>query len=266
MKKRLIVNADDFGLCEEISTGIIKAYREGIVTSTSVVVNGSYFKQGIALLKDSGIDAGIHFTFIGREKPVSGAVDGLVDEQGLFLKGYNEAISKIIAGRFDKDALRRELFEQISILREAGVAISHIDSHQHLHLLPNVSNMIIDLANQFKIKWIRVPRSSIFGIKGIGMNSLSELLKLKMRRYNLCYTDRFIGFEKRGHINEHSLLTLLPDLKYGTTELMVHPGYNASKRYDWEYDWEDELKALTSEAIKAFIKENEIVLTSFKEI
>ena len=266
MKKTLIVNADDFGLCEEISTGIIKACTEGIVTSTSVVVNGSYFKQGIALLKDSGIDVGMHFTFIGREKPVSGAIDGLVDDQGLFLKGYKDVISRMISGMFDKDALRRELFEQISILREAGIGISHIDSHQHLHLLPNVRNIIIDLANQFKVKWIRVPRLNEFSIQRIGMNGLAELLKFEMRRCNLSYTDRFIGFEKRGHIDEHNLLTLLHDLKYGTTELMVHPGYNASERYNWEYNWEDELKALTSEATKALIKKNGIALTSFKEI
>lgn len=266
MKIKLIVNADDFGLCKEISTGIIKAHTEGIVTSTSVVVNGSYFKEGIPLLKDSGIDVGIHFTFIGSEKPVSGIIDGLVDNEGLFLKSYKDAISRIILGKFDKEALRRELFEQISILKETGIGISHIDSHQHLHLLPNVSNIIIDIANQFKIKWIRAPRSNIFSIQGICMNSLSELLKLKMRRCNLHYTNRFIGFEKRGHINEYSLLTLLPDSCYGTTELMVHPGYNASERYDWQYNWEDELKALTSRKIKALIKENGINLTSFREI
>ncbi len=264
MTKRLIVNADDFGLCKEMATGIIKAYSEGIVRSTSVSVNGGYFNEGLKLLKDSGIDAGIHLTFTGGERPVSGGIDGLVDERGLFLKSYREAIPRIVTGRFDKKALRRELFEQISILKDSGINISHADSHQHLHLLPNVADLVIDLARQFNIKWVRITRSGGSDIKSIAMNFLAGFLKSKLKRHGLSFTDGFTGFEYSGRMDERAISSLLNNIPDGTTELMVHPGYDASKEYGWGYAWEDELMAVTSETIKALIKKNGIALTDFR--
>ncbi len=266
MTRSLIVNADDFGLCREISKGIIKAYSEGIVTATSVVVNGRYFKEGIPLLKDSGIDAGVHLTFTGGERPVSGVVPGLVDGSGLFLKSYREVIPRIVLGRFDRNALEKELSEQIVILRDNHISVSHIDSHQHLHLLPGVRNMVIRLARKFEIKWIRVPRSKGTGMKGLGIDVLGRALKSKLRVQGIGFTGRFIGLENGGHMDEARLSTLLKNIdSNGITELMVHPGYDASADYDWGYAWEDELKTLTSGTIKELIEKTGIKLTNFKE-
>ncbi len=266
MTKFLVVNADDFGLCREITTGIIKAYKEGIVTATSVVVNGRYFKEGIRLLKDSGIDAGIHLTFTGGEKPVLYDVDGLVDNNGFFLNSYREVIPRIILRRFDRNALEKELSGQIGILKDNDVSVSHIDSHQHLHLLPGIKDIVIKLAQRFKIRWIRVPRSTGIGIKDFVMKMLGNTLQSRLRDNSLGFTDWFRGFERGGHMNEYVLSSMLPGIADGITELMVHPGYDASGSYDWGYAWEDELKALTSASIKSLVKRSGIVLTNFKEI
>lgn len=266
MSRFLIVNADDFGLCEEITRGIVKTYEQGIVRSTSVTVNGAYFNQGLSLLKDSNIDAGIHLTFVGGEKPVSGYIDGLVGENGLFLKSYREAAQRIISGKFDKKALQRELREQVSVLKDSGVNISHIDSHQHLHLLPPLITAIRDIANQFKIKWIRAPHSNLWGIDSMGINILGSLLKRQLTKHGFRFTDNFIGFEHRGRLNETALLAQLENLKNGITELMAHPGYDARARYDWGYSWEAELLSLTAESVKKRLKLRDITLTSFRDI
>ncbi len=267
MTKFLIVNADDFGLCREISKGIIKAYLEGIVTAASVVVNGKYFKEGIALLKDTGIDAGIHLTFTGSEKPLSGSIKGLVDSRGLFLKSYIEAIPRLILGQFDRNALEKELSEQIIMLKDNGIPVSHIDSHQHLHLLPGVRDIVTGLAQRFKIRWVRVTRSDIFGVKGLVMNILGNSLKKRLKKHDLAYADAFKGFEYGGRMNENNLSSLLKKIdNNGITEFMVHPGYDASSEYDWGYAWEDELKALTSDNVKGLIKRIGIKLTNFKEL
>ncbi|UCH63083.1 MAG: ChbG/HpnK family deacetylase [Fidelibacterota bacterium] len=266
MSKLLIINADDFGLCEEISTGIIRAHTQGVVTSTSVVANGRYFEQGVSLLRESGLDAGIHLTFVDGEKPVSGPVDGLVDENGLFLQGYKQVIAKILTGRFDRQAFKRELYDQMYRLMDAGITVTHIDSHQHLHLLPNVRNIVTQLAEQFKVNWIRLPRSDVLNIWRLGMNVLSSRLKSRMRRENLNFTDRNLGFRYGGRLNEARLLSLLKGLRSGITELMVHPGYDATGKYGWEYCWEDELTAVTSEKVKAFIQDNRIELTDYAKI
>ncbi len=267
MTKFLIVNADDFGLCREISKGIIKAYSDGIVTATSVVVNGRYFKEGISLLEDSGIDAGIHLTFTGGEKPISGNIPGLIDSNGFFLKSYREVIPRIILGRFDRNALKKELSQQVSLLLDNNISVSHIDSHQHLHLLPGVRDIVIRLAQQFKIRWIRVTCSKGIGMKGLGIDMLGRALKSKLKLQGIGFTDRFIGLEKGGYMDETNLSSLLKKIaNNGVTELMVHPGYDASADYDWGYTWEEELKALTSDTTKGLIKSIGITLTSFKGI
>jgi predicted glycoside hydrolase/deacetylase ChbG (UPF0249 family) len=266
MSKLLIVNADDFGLCEEISKGIIKAYQEGIVTSTSVVTNGKYFEKGIPLLKESGIDTGVHLTFIDGEKPLCGPIDGLVDEQGFFLKKYTQVIPKILLNRYNKKAFKNELVAQTSRLKDSGLNISHIDAHQHLHILPNLRDVLIQLAKYFNIEWIRIPHSKKWGIKGIGINLFSSILKLGLKGCNLRYSDRCEGFDTSGFANEAILSQTLNTLQAGATELVIHPGYDASAKYDWGYQWNDELMALTSKKIKMLVQKNKITLTNYSKL
>ncbi len=266
MTRGLIVNADDFGLCREISTGILRAYSDGIVTAASVVVNGRYFRESVHLLKDSGIDTGIHLTLTGGEKPVSGNVPGLVDNAGRFLRSYREVIPRILLGRFDRGALERELSAQIVLLRDSGSTISHIDSHQHLHLLPGIRGMVMRLAQKFGIPWIRVPQSHRAGVRSLAVNLLARGLKQGLQRYSLSSTDAFIGFDQGGHMGEAGLSDVLGHLADGVTELMVHPGYDASAIYDWGYAWEDELRVLTSGAVRRLIEDRGITLKTFREI
>ena len=261
--KFLVVNADDFGLCAEITTGIIKAHTNGIVTAASIVANGRYFKEGMALLKNTGLDAGVHLTLVGAEKPIFGPINGLVDEKGYFLTSYRNDIARIVSGRFDRTALKKELFGQVGLIRDYGINPTHLDSHQHLHLLPAIRNIAYEIAEKFNIKWVRLPSSNPTGLQEIGVNLLSRALKSGAKRQKLCFADCFLGFQERGRMDEKRLSLILQRLKPGLTELMVHPGYDASGKYNWDYRWEDEIKALTSEKVKKIIKEQGITLTNF---
>lgn len=266
MRKFLIVNADDFGLSEEISKGIITAHEKGIVTSTSVVTNGKYFLQGIQLVKDRELDVGVHLSFVGGERPLTGPISGLVDENGLFFKGFKDVIPRVLTNRYDRRALRNELFEQTALLRDAGIRLSHIDSHQHLHILPGIREIVVEIAKNFSIRWIRLPRPGYASFFGLGMNILSIMLGHKLKNNRLNYVDHFEGFERSGSLNEKALAGIITDLKEGATELIVHPGYDASGDYDWKYGWEEELKALCSGNIKSLVKEKEIRLKRFSEL
>jgi predicted glycoside hydrolase/deacetylase ChbG (UPF0249 family) len=266
MSKKLIVHADDFGLCEAISLGILKACIDGIVTSTSIVANGDYFQPGLGQLKESGLDTGVHLTFTGGERPVTGPINGLVDEQGRFLESFHNVLPRIILGRYDKAALRRELTGQITLVLDHGISISHLDSHQHLHLLPAVREMVVELARQFGIHWIRLPKARGRGLWSPGVNILSRGLKNRLIQNDLRYSDHNFGFRESGHMVEERLFALLNQLGSGITELMVHPGYDASNTYSWGFEWESELAALTSAKIKEYISKQAILLTNFKEL
>lgn len=262
----LIVNADDFGLCREISMGILKAHETGIVSAVSVVSIGSYFKKGWAALKRSGVDVGIHLTFVGCEKALTGPIRGLTDANGMFLKDKTHVIPRIVLKAYDGKALEKELHTQVHCLADAGFIITHIDSHQHLHLLPGMAQIVVDIAKHFNIPWVRIPQSNVWSVKGCGLNILGHRLRRILARSGLCFTDRCIGFDYSGHIDQAVLTQLLNEVKPGITELIMHPGLDASHLYDWGFDWREELNALTSNTILQHIKMLGIQLTDYSGI
>ena len=263
--KQLIVNADDYGLCGEISHGILDAHATGIVTAVSVVSVGDYFKQGSIDLKNSGVDVGLHLTFVGNEKSLTGPIRGLTDAKGRFLKDKTQVIPRIVLNRYDRAALEKELYTQAQRLADAGFIITHIDSHQHLHLLPGLTQIVIGIAKRFSIPWIRIPRSKVWDVKGSGLNILGHRLRRLAAHFGLRATDHSLGFDHSGHIDPDILMGMLNDLLPGISELIMHPGLDASHLYDWGFDWQNELVALTSNAVKERIKRFGIQLTNYND-
>jgi predicted glycoside hydrolase/deacetylase ChbG (UPF0249 family) len=261
--KYLIVNADDFGLCREISVGILRAHEVGIVTSTSVVSVGRHFKEGCFDLKRSGLDVGLHLTFVDNERALTGPIKGLTDAKGVFLKDKAHVIPRILLKAYDRNALAKELYAQAHRLAEAGFTITHIDAHQHLHLLPGITWMVIEIAKHFTIPWVRIPKSKIGDIKGSGLNILGRRFRQISARLGLRHTDHCLGFDHSGHTHQEILMELLNEVRPGITELIMHPGLDASHRYDWRFDWQKELDALTSATIKHQIEVLGIQLTNF---
>lgn len=266
MSKYLIVNADDYGLCPEISIGIIDAYQKGIVTGTSVVPNGRYFQEGLEPLKQSRIATGIHLTFVGGEKPLTKPVDGLVDEKGRYRHDYRRLIPQIMVNRYDRDGLRKELLAQAALLLDSGLTISHVDAHQHLHLLPGIRSILFEITQRFHIKWIRIPRSRRRTIPGVTLNILGLWLKYRLGRKRFRYADQCLGFDHSGHINKSILSNMITQCRPGVTEIILHPGLDASAHYDWNFHWEQELAAAMSPDIMALIRQNRIMLTNYRDI
>jgi predicted glycoside hydrolase/deacetylase ChbG (UPF0249 family) len=265
-EKLLIVNADDYGLCPEISKGILTAHRQGIVTSTSVVTVGAFFKDGLPDLKASAIDVGLHLTFVGGERPLTGPIRGLLDDNGLFFKDYARVIPRILAGQYDSAGLEKELLAQTARLREAGFSISHIDAHQHLHLLPPVADMVIRLARRFNIAWVRLPKAHRISLKGLGLNYFGRRLAKRLTRHHRRFSDDCLGFDDSGAMDREKLKSLLGSLRPGITELIMHPGYDASARYDWGFAWQQELDALAGQEIRDLLAQLQIRLTDYSRL
>jgi predicted glycoside hydrolase/deacetylase ChbG (UPF0249 family) len=264
--KRIIVNADDYGLCHEISSGIVAAAIHGIVTATSVVSVGEDYAKGRGDLRESGLDTGIHLTFVGGETPLTGPIGGLVDASGNFLQDYTRVIPKILAGQFDAGALRNELMLQTARLHEDGFLVSHIDAHQHLHVLPPIVPIVAEIATRFQIPWVRRPMSRRWNIQGMGINFFSRLAARRFKRIGLRMTDHFEGFDVSGSLDQKALQSILDRAAPGTTELMTHPGINGTAYQGWKLDWANEHRALTSQATHMLIRSKRILLTNFRDI
>ena len=280
--KKLIVNADDFGLDMEVNRGIELCHQKGIVTSTSIVPGGKCFEDGIEILKRNHLlGVGIHITFV-LSKPVSEPekIKSLLKKSGSFRDSWYDFFLAFIAGRIRKNEIEIEIEAQIKKLVDIGITPSHLDSHQHLHLLPGIIDSVIKIAKKYGIKWIRVPTEP--GLLNIKADSsiiqrakyfFYMLLTLKsphqVKSSGLCYADRCYGLIESGRMGEEALISCFKRLAKGVNEIFVHPGISKGRKEIAgikNYSWDMELNALISERIIKFIKENGIVLTNYRSI
>ncbi|HEY4593438.1 MAG TPA: ChbG/HpnK family deacetylase, partial [Thermoanaerobaculia bacterium] len=151
--KTLVVTADDVGLHPGMTLGALRAHEQGIVTACSVVANGRALDDAIERLRDRpGLDAGVHLTFVGGERPLSpqSQVRSLVGPDGAFLPGFRAFAARYFLGRIDAAELEAELRRQIERLLAAGLQLVHLNSHQHLHVLPRIFNIVLELAEDYR--------------------------------------------------------------------------------------------------------------------
>ncbi len=157
--RTLVVTADDVGLHPGMTLGALKAHDEGIVTACSVVATGPALDDAVERLRDRpGLDVGVHLTFVG-ERPLSPPerVRSLLGPDGAFLPGFRAFAARYALGRIDDADLEAELRRQIERLLAAGLRLVHANSHQHLHVLPRIFEIVLKLAEEYRIPWVRVP-------------------------------------------------------------------------------------------------------------
>jgi len=272
----LIVNADDFGLTERISAGILRGHREGIVTSTSVLAIGPAYPKVAPWLADApGLGVGVHLAAVGEDPPLLSAseIPSLVDGRGHFSEGYKGFILRLMAGRVDPDDLEREFAAQLELVLELGVPITHLDAHQHVHLWPSVRKVVLKLARRYNVAAVRVSRHRGFSPVGFGVTFLGHRLAVHAGRAGLRHPDDATGIEIAGQLDSATLERVLSKLaaRRGaeSAEIAVHPGEPDDPdrhRYQWGYRWADELSALTSPAARAAVDRHGFVLATYADL
>ncbi len=276
--KQLIVNADDGGLTQGVNRGILRAFQHGIVTSASLLVTGSAFGDMVALTRDfPELDVGLHLALVG-ERAVLGreALPTLVDETGRLPQTRGEFFKRAFLGRIRWDEVEREITAQIARFQETGLRLSHIDSHQHLHIFPPVFEIVTRLTRGMNNVWIRNPAGPWRKSPGVRMGRWVQQLGLNLA--GLCarglydspelrMADGMYGFEFGGCLTRTALEQILREMADGLYELNCHPGegdMETRTRYaHWGYRWDEELEALTAPETRAVLDELGIVLTSF---
>jgi predicted glycoside hydrolase/deacetylase ChbG (UPF0249 family) len=156
---KLIINGDDFGLSVGVNHGIIHLYREGRLTSTSLMVNEAASDQAIEFaLRNPGLGVGLHLNLTtGCPTLPAGEVRTLVDGDGSFLPPSRLAMG-VMTGRVKQGEIRDELAAQIELCNGVGLRLSHLDSHYHIHAIPIIGRIVGDLAGRYGIGRIRTPR------------------------------------------------------------------------------------------------------------
>lgn len=281
-EKLLIINADDFGLHEEINWGIYDAHHKGVLTSTTLIPCGTATLQASKLAKESpNLGIGVHLTLVGGLQPILPLSDipSLVTSQGVFRNSHLSFIRDWSIGKIDKIEIENEWRAQIEKILDLDLPISHIDSHQHLHVLPGLQDLVPKLATQYRIPAIRIPKepysffetsSSTSPIRILSRTGLSFCAHQAKKKWNsLSSPDHFFGMLTGGNMTLKNWEKLIPLIPVGVSEVMTHPGRNnriLSQPFSWGYHWQEELAALQSKEIAQWIKKNSIKLINYRNL
>ena len=280
--KRLIVNADDFGLHAAVNRGIQAAHTDGIVTSASLMAGGAAFDEAVRIARQCPqLAVGVHLTLVAASPVLPAAeVPSLVDGAGCFYGSYPLFLKRFLRGKIRLAEVERELAAQIEQVRLAGIQPSHLDSHQHLHVLPGIGGIVLDLARRFSIRAIRIPAEPVTFVGATpptlgrlvgrgGLTMLANLFRQHAAAAGIRTTDHFFGMLAGGQLTEAALLAILQQLPAGDTEVMTHPGLadpSLAAQYRWGYQWDLERQATATAAVRQMVTERQIQLISFREL
>lgn len=256
--KQLIINADDFGFTKDVNAGIIQAHREGVLTAATLMANGDAFEDAVRLARETPtLDVGCHLVLIQGEALTTGQA---------FPETPLQAVSGIF--RRTKFDIYSELRAQIQKIIAAGIRPSHLDSHKHAHIMPHIFRVVIRLAQEFGIPFVRLPLDRTAPFAGVPCRVAGPVYRGMARRRGVRMTDNFLGYRLTGTLTEATLLAALASLPEGLTEFMCHPGYLGSELQSAATRLKEsrlrELEALMSPRVREYLASEHIALTRYQ--
>ena len=270
--RRLIVNADDFGLSHSANGAVIRALREGILTTASLMVNEPGFDEAIKLAKENPqLGVGLHITLLhGHSTLPHEVIPGLANRYGEF---SNSPVGVGMKYFFDDDLreqLRAEIRAQFEKFHSTGLPLDHVNGHLHLHLHPVIFQILMDNADKFGIRHLRLTRDCLsrsrrmsrgYHFYRISHAAIFEWLSSRVRepllQNNIKHAQITFGLLQDGRVNEEYLLKLLPELPPGDSELYSHPSLDKFKH---EFD------ALISPRVREQIQKLDIKLIRYQDL
>jgi chitin disaccharide deacetylase len=286
--KQLILNADDFGMTRGVNEGIIRAHRDGVLTSTTLMANGPEFDDAVARAKSNPkLGVGCHLVLVGgpaiapREK-----ISSLADANGNLPESLTGLVARLSSGLIRIRAIERELRAQIEKIRSAGIEPTHLDTHKHTHAHPKVMEALGRVAKELGITRIRKPMENLRDswettrhensgrakelIAAAAARAVTPWFQAIARKYGLLSPDHFLGLAMTGGLGPAALRRMIDTLSDGSTEIMLHPGIcdtdlasSGSRLLDQR---ETELQGLLDPGVRSALTERDIRLISYREL
>ena len=221
-----------------------------------------------------GLGVGVHLA-LTQVKPIlpPERIPGLTGDTGAFPAGPRQFVTRLMSGRIHADEIRAEWTAQIERALALGVRISHLDGHQHLHVLPGVARIFREVAEKFGIRAMRLPRlggpsrSPQEWLKGLAIQLAQRYARPSL--HGLIWPDAFWGLACSGDLTRARVLTILQALTPGAHELMTHPATDhavMARDHHWGYHWQTELEALCDPAALDLVKTRGITLGNFHDL
>ena len=283
-RSALIINADDFGYSVAVNEAVIKAHREGVLTSASLMVNEEGAADAILRAREHpSLAVGLHLSLVlGKATLAHAEIPHLVDSPGNFSRSPLRAGLKYFFSPMARKELRREMHAQFERFAATGLSFSHVDGHNHLHMHPVVFRELIALCEEFGVRRVRIvdgdnrAHAAVSGRLRLSEKVTSRVFRALSRHCHRRLDGRsFVvpgsvhGLLHSGQIDEPYLLALLPQIsKDATTEIYLHP--TSLDAPDWERKnnagGSRELDALVSPRVRLAIENHGFRLATYSTI
>jgi hopanoid biosynthesis associated protein HpnK len=271
-RRRLIVNADDFGRSHAINQAILAAHRDGILTTASLMVNEPACVEAVELARaNPRLGVGLHLTLLCGHSALSPTeAPGLVNARQEFTNHAAGAGFKYFFQHRLRRQLRAEIHEQFRKFRAFGLPMDHLNGHLHLHLHPVIFSILMEDAAQLRISHVRLTRDpfrlnlklasgKLFYrlIHAVIFHSLARRARPNLDHHGLKFTDRVFGLLQNGRVDERYVCRLLDHLPRGDSELYSHPSLD---------EFREEFEAMVSPLVRKRIKALGIELIRYQDL
>ncbi|MBO0858588.1 MAG: ChbG/HpnK family deacetylase [Chloracidobacterium sp.] len=269
--KKLIINADDYGLCSKVNLAVEQLARMGRLGGVSVLANGDVWEQAVNFLRDhSELSAGIHFNAVeGRPVSVANEVRVLTNKEGLFV-GLRTLLRRWLLNPVEVSrVVEIEWRAQIERLMRTRVKLTHADSHCHLHAFPLAYPIAEKLCHEYGIAALRWPHerenAAFRRVSAIALTVSLHLTKTLAWRTGLRHNNNFLGFNRAGGYGVAELIDDLRMIPDGVTEIALHPSMVDGTPYP-KYQGKREHLALLSDDLHCQIEQLGIELISWEKV
>lgn len=270
--RRLIVNADDFGLSRSVNEAVVRAHREGILTTASLMVNEPACAGAIALAKENPkLGVGLHLTLLmGHSALPPGKIPGLVNPRGEFSNNPVGVGMSYFFKRSLREQLRAEIHAQFEKFHATCLPLDHVNGHLHLHLHPAIFKILMEDSDRLGIRHLRLTRDCLS--RSLKMSRghwwyrlshaaiydwLSRHARKGLKRRRIKHAQITFGLLQNAQVDEAYVLKLLPELPEGASELYSHPSLD---------EFAHEFDALVSPRVKELVKKLGIRLVRYQDL
>lgn len=282
MDKRIIINADDFGLCSGVNKAVAQGHTDGVLTSATIMANMPAADEAVKIAKRlPSLGVGVHLNLLeGRPISKDACVKCLLNADGQF--AFSQFNLSLLSTGWHKirNAIRAELADQIQWVIDNGLAPTHLDSHKHIHSFPAIFPVVCESARRFGIAAVRFtmepkqvskmpwPLSSKDGKRRAGR--IRAMAKInRMQNSHFLKTDALLGVAHLGRIDANFFKAVTLYNSARTCEVMTHPGLadgTDQSQTQLVQQRKAELEALCSERTRQYFKDAGIKLVHYGEL
>jgi len=285
--RRLIINADDFGLTPGVNRAIVEAHTRGIVTSSTLMANGRAFAAAVQMSTASpDLSIGCHVVLIDGEPVLDPSGLSTITDARRFRDGLKTFAARALTGRMSAGQIETEAKSQIQKIQSAGIAVSHVDTHKHTHIFPQILRPLLRATRDCGVRALRNPFGPRFPLRSSQLlarpnlwtrfaevrvlSHFAEQFRHAVDQEGFVTPDGTLGIEVTGTLDETLFQAISRSIPDGAWEFVCHPGYNdadlAAVKTRLRESREIELRVLTLPAAREMLAQEGVQLISYRDL